>query len=179
MSEKPTGGDGPDRQRLTVPEAATVLGVTVDAVRGRIRRGKLESEHDKDGKVYVFIEAPEADRPGPSPTVEEPAEASQGPSTDQAALVESLQDQVSFLRTELERRGEEADRYQRIVAGLAQANANLSERVRELEPPRDEPQAPETVSEEPQRAEEARDRPEGSQEAAERRSWWRRFFGFE
>jgi hypothetical protein len=42
---------------------------------------------------------------------------------------------VAFLRAELERRDEEVDRYQRIVAGLAQANANLSERVRELEAP--------------------------------------------
>ncbi len=49
-----------DRQRLTVPEAATVLGVTVDAVRGRIRRGKLEAEHE-GSTVYVFVGTKEAD----------------------------------------------------------------------------------------------------------------------
>ena len=53
MGEEPTGGDRRDRRRLTVPEAATVLGVTVDAARGRIRRGKLDSEHDKNGTIYA------------------------------------------------------------------------------------------------------------------------------
>jgi len=40
------------------------------------------------------------------------------------------------------------------------------------------PQAPETTAEEPERVETPVD-PGGSQEATERRSWWRRFFGFE
>jgi excisionase family DNA binding protein len=40
-------------QRLTVQEAAEVLGTSVDAVRMRVRRGSLPSEKDSDGRVYV------------------------------------------------------------------------------------------------------------------------------
>jgi hypothetical protein len=43
-------------QRHTVKEAADVLGITVDAVRGRIRRGTLDSVK-LDGVVYVLLDA--------------------------------------------------------------------------------------------------------------------------
>jgi hypothetical protein len=52
VGEDRTGATGTNRRRLTVLQAAEALGVTVDAVRGRIRRGKLEAEHDK-GAVYI------------------------------------------------------------------------------------------------------------------------------
>jgi hypothetical protein len=69
VGEDRTGATGADCQRLTVPQAAEALGVTVDAVRGRIRRGKLEAEHDEAGTVYVWIDAlAEVGRRGPSPT---------------------------------------------------------------------------------------------------------------
>ena len=71
-----------DPLRLTVPEAAEVLGVTVDAVRGRIRRGTLDSERES-GTVYVWVDLAEADRPGPSGT-------SRRPSPDQSELVGEL-----------------------------------------------------------------------------------------
>jgi excisionase family DNA binding protein len=57
VGEDRTGATGADRRRLTVPQAAEALGVTVDAVRGRIRRGKLEAERDGTGTVYVWVEA--------------------------------------------------------------------------------------------------------------------------
>jgi hypothetical protein len=54
-------------------------------------------------------------------------------------LIEELREEVHYLRQqlnrELERRSAESERYQRIVAGLTQANANLTERLRELEAP--------------------------------------------
>ncbi len=130
MGEDATGGDRRDRQRLTVPEAATVLEVTVDAVRGRIRRGKLASEHDSNGTVYVWANTPKTDRPGPSLPVE-------GPSTDQSELIEELRDRVRAL--------EEANREnRRIIAALTQ-------RIPEIEAPRDSTpetrDAPETGTE--------------------------------
>jgi excisionase family DNA binding protein len=42
-------------RRLTVQEAAEVLGTSVDAVRMRVRRGTLESEKDPDGRVHVWV----------------------------------------------------------------------------------------------------------------------------
>ena len=176
MAEKPTGGDGPDRQRLTVPEAAKVLGVTVDAVRGRIRRGKLSSEHDKDGKVYVWLDDIEADRLEPSQTVERPSEPSQSRSDEQLELIESLREQVAYMREQLTEEREARRRADTIMAQLSQANAEQARTIRALEAPRDEPQAPETPVVEPERTDP--DLSEGSQEATERpESWWRRWFG--
>jgi excisionase family DNA binding protein len=43
-------------QRLTVQEAAEVLGTSVDAVRMRVRRGSLTSEKDSDGREYVWVD---------------------------------------------------------------------------------------------------------------------------
>jgi hypothetical protein len=117
---------------------------------------------------------------------------------DHEALVEELRDRVRFLERELDRRSVEAERYQHIVAGLARANANLTDRLKELEAPAREPVAsrepsgvPESVVEEPERAEESQGTPRsgtgGPQEGAEKksvteeepesRSWWRRVFG--
>lgn len=43
-------------RRLTVQEAAKVLGMSVDAVRMRVRRGSLDSEKEPDGRVYVYLD---------------------------------------------------------------------------------------------------------------------------
>lgn len=41
--------------RITVQEAAAVLGVTVEAVRGRMHRGKYKREKTEDGRVFVLL----------------------------------------------------------------------------------------------------------------------------
>jgi hypothetical protein len=50
------------RQRLSVAEAADALGITVDAVRSRLKRGTIDHER-KGGRVYVLLGTDEA-RPG-------------------------------------------------------------------------------------------------------------------
>ena len=54
-------GRSPTVRRVTVPEAAEILGTTTDAVRSRMRRGKLRREAGEDGTVYVLLEGDEAD----------------------------------------------------------------------------------------------------------------------
>ncbi len=162
--------------RLTVGQAAAALGLTKGAVRSRIKRGTLPTVKET-GRVYVVFGGGMSSANHP-PNTGEPI----GEPSAQSELIESLQDQVAFLRAELERRGEEADRYQRIVAGLAQTNANLSERVRELEAAPETRDEPETVAED---AEEVEDRGEpaepqtGAEEPEEtaRRPWWLRWLG--
>ena len=45
-----------------------MLGLTVDAVRKRVKRGTLESEKDADGRLYVFLDAdPPHSYPGDRP----------------------------------------------------------------------------------------------------------------
>ncbi len=165
--------------RVTIREAASRLGVTEAAIRKRIQRGSLHKEMGEDGRVYLDLYQ---DMSHPKSQV------------DREALVEELRDRVRFLERELDRRSVEAERYQHIVAGLATANANLTDRLKELEAPAREPVAsrepsgvPESVVEEPERAEEeSRSGTGGPQEGAEKsfteeepesRSWWRRVFG--
>jgi hypothetical protein len=51
------------RRRLTVAEASEILGTTVEAVRGRIKRETLERERADKG-AFVFLEADQStDRP--------------------------------------------------------------------------------------------------------------------
>jgi hypothetical protein len=158
VGEDRTGATGADRQRLTVPQAAEALGVTVDAVRGRIRRGKLEAEHDK-GAVYVWIDASEAaDSRGPS-------ETSRGPALEQAERVEDLRDQVAYLREQLEQANERDRENRRIIAALAS-------RIPQLEAPSEVRESPETVEQAPEGTE-PRSYAPGAQEATQRR-WWRR-----
>jgi hypothetical protein len=174
VGEDRTGAAGADRRRLTVPQAAEALGVTVDAVRGRIRRGKLEAGHDK-GAVYVWIDAPEtADSRGPS-------ETSRGPAPDQAERIEDLREQVAYLREQLEEANERDRENRRIIAAL-------TSRIPAIEAPAspEASDAPETVEEAPERAE-PHSATEGPQEPSEplrgrgsgtaRGSLWRRLFG--
>ncbi len=137
--------------RLTVPEAAEALGISQDAVYKRVERNKIRYERDQDGRLYVYVD---------------PSTTSRSKSSDNQTdrYIVSLEDQVEYLRGQLEaERGASAE-LRRIVAGLVQ-------RVPELEPPTDERGSPETASEEPDKG--APPPPTGE----ERRSWWRRLFG--
>jgi excisionase family DNA binding protein len=159
-----------DLDRLTVVEAAERLGVKEQAVRKRIARGTLHHTKDEDGRVYVYL--------GPSDTNAKPeAEGnSTGDSTDTYTLIRSLEDQVGYLRREVEDWKDESRRKDAILMALTQ-------RIPELEAPREPRDAPETGpgSADAPAAEGVEPRPAtgGAQEAAERRSsWWRRFFRF-
>jgi hypothetical protein len=94
----------PPVRRTTVAEAAEVLGISAEAVRGRIRRGTLPVERE-GGTVYVLLSDQGGDR-----TI-----ADQSPAiTDRTdLLIVELQDRVRSL--------EEANREnRRIIAALTQ-----------------------------------------------------------
>lgn len=170
-------------RRITVPEAAEILGTTTDAVRSRMRRGKLRREEGEDGTVYVILEGSEAghdaDGRGTSgdgqETVKERRETVMSADGDgrqtveDSPMVEVLRDQVEHLRSELALERESSSELRRIIAAMTQRIP-----VVELEAPPDEPGAHETASEGPARVS---DREEDRR--PQRASWWRRFFGFE
>ena len=90
---------GQDRRRVTVAEASEILGITAEAVRTRIKRGKLDSikdPPDRSGTVYVLLEVDQTS-PNAGPTVE-----GQDQTTDQTEgrgeLVEALREQVAYLQ---------------------------------------------------------------------------------
>jgi excisionase family DNA binding protein len=175
------GDDRPHpRHRLTVAQAADVLNVSVDAVRARIKRETIE--HVREGRrVYVLLDANQVSSSHAQGGDQDRAQA--GARTDaQAELVESLIEQVSYMREQLAEEREARRRADTIIAQLSQANAALASRVPELEAPAS-PEAkgdPETATEEPYSTHAP---PEGQQSSqhypSERPSWWRRFFGFE
>src|SRR5919107_1364750 len=51
------GGDGLATRRVTMREAADLLGVSNEAIRKRVIRGTLPSEMGEDGRRYVYLKA--------------------------------------------------------------------------------------------------------------------------
>ena len=158
-------------ERLSVAEAARVLGVTRDAIHKRINRGSIEHEKGEDGRFYVYVDISSSEL---DTSTDESKDKSKVETLER--LLENQQDRISFLERELERRGDETERLHQIVAGLTRATAELSARLPELEAPSEPPGAPEIVTEKPQEPEETRPGTGEAQEPVERRSWWQRMF---
>jgi hypothetical protein len=140
------------QQRLTVKEAADVLGISSEAVRTRIQRGTLRSIHER-GRVWVVLNADET-RSNTDRTV------------DQTDLVDELRARVSFLESELKIRTEENRRKDHLLAAAL-------ERIPAIEPPAETRESPETPSEH---------RPSTTgfpepETPTEPRPWWRRVLG--
>jgi hypothetical protein len=130
---------GPDRKRVTVAEASEILGITAEAVRTRIKRGKLESIKDPPvpgGTVYVLLQADQT-RPDIDPTMK-----GQDRTTDQTELVETLREQVAYLQgviatrdQELALRAEEIRRRDTALEREQQLAAMFADRLQALEAP--------------------------------------------
>jgi hypothetical protein len=136
-------------RRLTVAQAADQLGISVDAMRARVKRGTVPTEREA-GRVYVLLDdaqdtAQDAPRSGESD-----------------ALTSQLREEIAYLRDENRRKDH-------IIAGLVERIPPA------IEAPSEARGAPEPVEDEPERAEPRSDAP-GPQEGA-RRPWWRRVFG--
>jgi hypothetical protein len=155
--------------RVTVAEAAKVLGLSAEAVRMRVKRGTLASDK-VDGTVYVILDA-EPTRPNGDQTYNETTDPMVGLTSDQTDLVDTLRSEVDFLRKELKRREEvhveENRRKDTIIAQLTQRIPELpSASTTERHDSR------ETFSQASGQSGVAPDSPE----AVHRRSWLYRFF---
>ena len=62
------GDRTPPKRRTTVAQAAEILGISAEAVRGRIRRGTLLVER-QGGTVYVLLDPPTDNRTTDDQTV--------------------------------------------------------------------------------------------------------------
>jgi predicted transcriptional regulator len=163
----------------TVSEAARILGITEGAVRKRVERGKLAAEHTQDGRLMVYLGR---DTTTTDTTRDRPRQSRDASEADDR-YIRSLEEQVQYLRSQLEQereaRTEERRRQDTVVAQLSRANEEQARTIRELEapaePPLDERETPQTVEEESERAEPRPDTSE-AQEGVQR-PWWRRVFG--
>lgn len=167
MVSRPSG-DGPPTNRLTIPDAASVLGLTSEAVRGRVKRGTLPSERDAGGTVYVLLEAdrPTDDRAATDhqPTVDPPR--------DQSELVEALRSEVEYLRGQLDQEREAGRRKDHLLAAALERMPELG--AGEHGEERSQGPPPPMSSEGVEESGEATTAPK---ESSQRRSWWRRIFG--
>src|SRR5215204_1452730 len=126
------------RQRLDVTAAAQRLGISSDAVRKRAQRGSLPSERGAGAHLYIWLDTDPPD--GSTPT---------------QAHLDALEDQIAFLRAELERKDH--------LLAAALERIPLA-----IEAPQEPPESPETASGEAGGVERRGEE--------ERRSWWRRLF---
>ena len=142
--------------RLTVSQAAERLGVTQDAVRKRIARGTIRHNKDPDGRIFVYLDVFERESETVQDTNQRESETVQ--EGGQNRYTRSLEDQIDFLRRELERKDT-------IIMSLTQ-------RIPELEPSPEARDAPETATEGAGKGA----KPEDQDGTQERRSWLYRFF---
>jgi hypothetical protein len=163
------GEDRPQtsRQRVTVAQAAEILGVTVEAIRGRIKRGTLEHERHS-GTVYVLLDADQSTnrtRPDNDQTTDRVQ-------SDSAALISAKDETIATLREQIEDLRRERDEWKE------QARMVLSAAMERFPPQREAPpearESPETVEEEQGRGRQPQPATGGVQEGVQRRSWWRR-----
>jgi Helix-turn-helix domain len=138
------------KQRFTVQEASRLLGISPEAVRTRLSRGKLKSA--KEGRrVYVLLE----------PHI---TSSDTGRTDDQTRYVRSLEERVEHLRELLDGEREANRENRRIIAAL-------TSRIPELEPG-PSPEASESRETPPADAPSTSAPPD-----AEPRPWYRRIFG--
>ena len=141
--------------RVTVAEAANILGLSAEAVRSRLQRGTLQGTK-VDGTVYVLLDTDQT-RPN---TDESAAQTSAQTHLDgdQTEFIASLQGQIEWLRREVERKDT-------IIMTMAQ-------RIPELEPASEAPESPTATSEGS-----GGSAPPDEERSTQRPSWVRRFFG--
>jgi hypothetical protein len=137
---------------VDVGEAASVLGISTDAVRKRIARGSLESDRP-DGAVLVWLD-------------DGGTEAGPRLNGESAALISAKDETIRLLREQLEQASERDRENRRIIAAL-------TSRIPQLEAPEDAPGSDEPR---PGRVGDS-GVPTEAQEATERRSWWQRMLG--
>src|SRR5918995_1774898 len=118
-------------RRVSVWEAAHLLGISKDAVMTRVRHGTLRSEKSDDEIVHVWLgEALDSDRNSVLPRARVDASL-QGTVED----IEELREQARHLREVLAEERGIGGREDRIIAQLTRANASLAPLVPELKTP--------------------------------------------
>jgi predicted DNA-binding protein YlxM (UPF0122 family) len=151
--------------RLSVTEAAEVLGVTQAAIYKRIQRATIAHDKDSEGHVFVYLD-----------TSDKKADESMDASTDMSdryELIAELRSHNAHLRQEVEDWKEEARRKDHLLAAAL-------ERIPAIDA------APDTTSEtSPDERESPMSNkgasygtsPQEAEESLHRRPWWQRWFG--
>ncbi len=168
-------------QMLPVATAAAALGITSDAIRARIRRGKMQGEK-RDGGWFVFV--PDSERPGSDATKPDTSLNTHdiGPDTEgrvttpNATVVTPPVVDLAPLAGVIRYQEEIIERQSQELAQLNAAAAMWQERARSLEGQLIALNPGETT---PSRSSEASGSPRSDDQPVHGlRAWWRRLWGF-
>ena len=163
-------------------QAALIFRVSPTRVRQLLQEGELEGERDEAGHWLI-----------PARAVHDRLERLRRESFMEAVgydplsvremrgLVEDLREQVRYLRSILSEEREARRRADTIIAQLTQVNAALTQRIPEIEAPREQ-EAPHEPLGNPQSADEEQGSAElhpGGEDTKDgtERPWWRRMLG--
>ena len=167
--------------RLTITEAATLLGVHPNTVRGRVKAGLYDAEKvfTENGFTWMIDRNSLINPPLPSASQQDPSQAVNPVGGTGTTPIELVQDLLRPFVEDLGRVREElgAERVRRELA--ERERDELRRQLEALTLPRDEPHAPETDTEEPEGTETPTDRGQAEEPVQRRSSWWRRWFGFD
>jgi hypothetical protein len=152
--------------RVTVSEAARILGIKEESVRKRVSRGKLGADKDEDGRLLVYVDSPGTVR-------DEYADQSV---TDRDELLASKDRIIAILENQLSEERESRRRADTIIAQLTQANAALAARVPELEAAQTSEDASEGVAQPAARAMPTNADTGEHSASSQQRPWWRRLW---
>ena len=157
-------GETRSEARVTIQEAARIMGVSEGAIRKRVKRNTLRHDKDEAGRIYVYLDG--ATR-GATRGVDEGLD--EVPHPDSSALTSEMRARIESLEHQLEQANERDRENRRIIAAL-------TSRIPELPAPQEASESPETAE-----GPGPRERPftdeERAQEASQPRPWWRRMFG--
>jgi hypothetical protein len=128
-SRQPSNDRLPATLRVTVIEAASILGITPDAVRSRLRRGTLHKETSEDGTVYVRL-----DTEGPAGLNDQTTDRSADQTT--VVYINELKSEIDYLKETVAKRDEEIRRRDHLLAAAL-------ERIPAIEAPQEAPESPE------------------------------------
>jgi hypothetical protein len=138
-------------QRLSVAEAAKALGISQQAVHGRIKRETIEHDTGEDGKIYVYVE---------------------GNGVEQGVVNSVVNDYITSLKSEIESLKKDREVWQEEARRKDTIIMALTNRIPELEAPSETTPEPSESS--------VRDSDTQSRGVippdAQNRSWWRRIF---
>ena len=104
-------------EKISLQEAGELLGISPDAVRMRIKRGKMQGEKDETGRWQVWIDTEESE--GEQEAEQEPERGSE----DEPDLLR----QVAVLEARLELLEDERDYLRQQVQTLTMAQAVMAQ----------------------------------------------------
>jgi hypothetical protein len=149
---------------VAIGEAAHSIGISIDAVRQRIKRGQLTG-YKENGRWFVYLNR---NGQAPEPTPEQPS------SPDQSTVISALVDQLRVKDEQIAAKDRQIERDAEERAELRRLLGNAQMQLTQLLPaPKDESLTRNDVEADQMRPRDVSEPVEPSQDLEQRRPWWK------